>query len=234
MLDHLLDRVSWTSHRSVRGAIRAVVVRFPGLGSTGMRDAADPTELELGDRGILTVWAWQDPWGWMNAQTRDLYDDVVTAVRARLRIASEVPLIASGGSMGGHAALAYAFTSRLRVHACQANCPVCDLPFHYGERPDLPRTMHHAFRSYDDISAALREHSPLHQADRLPDIPYQIIHGVKDQAVGKAKHSDALVDTMRRRGLRIEYIEAPDMAHCGPVTYEQHRRMIDFVFEHAS
>ena len=135
-------------------------------------------------------------------------------------------------SMGGHAALTYAFTSRQKITAVQANCPVCDLPFHYTERVDLPRTMHHAFGSTGDISTTLRAKSPLHQVAKLPDVPYQIIHGGKDTAVGKVQHSDPLVAAMRGRGLRVEYLEEPEMRHCGPLTnHALHRRMVDFVLE---
>ncbi len=80
--------------------------------------------------------------------------------------------------------------SRHRVAACMALWPVCDLLFHYAERVDLPRTMHHAFGSYEDIATPLREHSPLYQVTAMPDIPYLLIHGDKDQAVQKAAHSD--------------------------------------------
>jgi dipeptidyl aminopeptidase/acylaminoacyl peptidase len=231
MLDQLLDRVAWVGARHVVGPVRGLVLRFHGLGAQGMKTSGDPLDLEWASRGALVIEPFHGPWAWMNDGTRDLYDAVVDAVRARLALSAELPLIVTGGSMGGHGALTYAFRSRHRVTACQANCPVCDLPFHYTERPDLPRTMHHAFGSYGDIAAELVARSPLHQAARLPDIPYQIVHGVRDQAVGKARHSDPLVAAMRARGLRIEYIEADEMAHCGPLTWPIHRRMTDFTLE---
>ena len=134
--------------------------------------------------------------------------------------------------MGGHGALLYAIKSRHRVAACMAVCPVCDLPFHYTERPDLPRTMHHAFGSYGDIGQLLIEHSPLHQAELLPRIPYFLIHGELDLRVKKVAHSDLMVAAMRRRGLEVDYVVCPKMYHCVPFDYSIHRRLIDFVLRH--
>lgn len=232
MRDDLLDKLSWNGFKHVQGPVRGIVLRFHGLGNTAMKQGLDPNELEWASHGALLVEAYQDPWGWMNDATRDLFDEVVDGVRARHRLPASLPLILTGGSMGGHGALTYAFTTRQRVTAVQANCPVCDLPFHYTERVDLPRTMHHAFGSTGDISATLNAKSPLHQVAKMPDVPYQILHGGKDQAVGKAQHSDPLVAAMRKRGLKVEYIEEPDMGHCWPLTsYSALRRLTDFVIE---
>ena len=228
-----LGRFAWTNEDFLGGAIRGVILEFPGLGSMGMKgEGPDAQELEWGQAGGLTVAAFQDPWGWMNPQTVAFTDEVVDAVFARHALAPETPVIAIGGSMGGYEALVYSLKGRHPVAAVAANCPVCDLPFHYTERPDLPRTLHHAFGSYGDISEALAAHSPLHQADRLLDVPYLIVHGDEDTAVGKAAHSDKLVEKMRGRGLNVDYREQPGMGHCGPFDWPLSRRWIDFVQEH--
>ena len=134
--------------------------------------------------------------------------------------------------MGGHAALLYSMKSRHRVAACMALWPVCDLPFHYTERPDLPRTMHHAFGSYEDVSAKLEQHSPLHQVKDMPDIPYLIVHGDKDTSVKKAAHSDPMVAAMRQRQLRLEYVECPNLGHGNPMDYATFCKILGFVLSH--
>jgi len=228
----MLDQLSWNGHRYVIGPVRGIVVRFNGLGSMNMKPAADWPDLELASKGALVVEVFQDPWGWMNDDTRDLFDEVVDGVRVRYGLDPSLPLIATGGSMGGHAALAYCFKSRHRITACQVNCPVCDLAYHFGERPDLPRTFYHAYGRDGDVVERLRSNSPLHQAAHMPDIPYQILHGGEDKAVSKEHHSDRLVSTLRDRGLRVEYIEVPEMGHCGPFsTFALVRRFIDFIGE---
>ncbi len=228
----LLDKLAWLSFASVQAPISGIVLRFPGLGTTGMKSDPDPYDLEWGQSGALTVLAYQDPWGWMNSGTLQFIDDLVDAIRERHQLAPEVPLISTGGSMGGHAALLYTMKTRHRVAACMALWPVCDIPFHYTERVDLPRTFHHAYGSYGDISAQLREHSPLHHPEALPDIPYLFVHGDKDQAVGKAAHSDKLVAALRERGRQVEYIERPLLGHGGPMDYPTTRRIAEFVTSH--
>jgi alpha-beta hydrolase superfamily lysophospholipase len=232
MNDALLSQVAWIGDKYVNGPVRGIVLEFPGLGGMGMKgEGPDARELEWGQAGALVVVPFQDPWGWMNPQTVAFTDELVAALFARFALAPDTPVIATGGSMGGHGALIYTLLASRPVAACAANCPVCDLPFHYGERPDLPRTMHHAFGSYGDISAALVAHSPWHQAARMPDVPYLIIHGDEDRAVGKAQHSDKLVAALRGAGRNVEYVEAAGMAHCGPFDWALHRRWTDFVLE---
>jgi dipeptidyl aminopeptidase/acylaminoacyl peptidase len=228
----LLDKFAWTNIDSVKAPITGIVLRFPGLGNTGMKSDPEPLDLEWGQSGALTVLPYHDPWGWMNPAEQAFIDDLVDGLRQRHRLSPEIPLISTGGSMGGHAALLYSLKSRQRVAACLALWPVCDLPFHYTERPDLPRTMHHAFGSYSDITAPLLDHSPLHQVRAMPDIPYLVIHGEKDQAVKKSAHSDFMVAAMRQRKMQIEYIERPNLAHGNPMDYETYRRIVDFVISH--
>jgi len=225
----LLDKVAWLGLDFLKPPITAIMLRFAGLGYTGMKSELDGFEIELSHAGVLTVVVYHDPWGWMNPRTQNLVNDVVEAIRLQHHLGPEIPLFSTGGSMGGHAALLYSLKSRHKVAACMAVCPVCDLPYHYTERPDLPRTMHHAFDNYENIDAALREHSPLHQVHALPDIPYLILHSPKDPAVKKEAHSDPMVAAMRQRNLNVDYLICPLMVHCGPVTYESHRRTVDFI-----
>ena len=107
---------------------------------------------------------------------------------------------------------------------------MCDLKFHFSERRDLPATIRNAFLGYgDDMEALFAEHSPASQVEKMPDIPYLIIHGVKDTGVSKANHSDKLVAQMRKRKMKVEYIELPEMGHCGPLPIEVMQKHIEFV-----
>jgi len=228
----LLDKFAWLSTEYVKQPITGIILRFPGLGSVGLKSDPDPSDLEWGNAGAITVAPYQDPWGWMNPTVVTFIDDLVDAIRLRHQLGSEVPILSTGGSMGGHAALLYSMKSRHRVAACMALWPVCDLPFHYTERPDLPRTMHHAFGSYEDVSAKLEQHSPLHQVKDMPDIPYLIVHGDKDTSVKKAAHSDPMVAAMRQRQLRLEYVECPNLGHGNPMDYATFCKILGFVLSH--
>ena len=230
MNDALLSQVAWIGDKYVSGPIRGVILRFPGLGATGTVGGADPMELEWGQAGGLVVTPYQDPWGWMNPATRAFVDELVSGIFARYDLSADTPVIATGGSMGGHGALLYTLLSARPVAACAANCPVCDLQFHYTERPDLPKTMHHAFGSYGDISEALVAHSPLHQAGQdagraVPDYPRRRGPGGRQGAAfGQAGGGDC-----KSRGLNVDYREQAGMGHCGPFDWALQRRMTEFV-----
>jgi len=226
----LLRQVSWVGDRYVVGKTRGIILRFAGLNATWVRDQQDSYgELTWAAAGGLVVAPYHNPWAWMNDETVNFVDDVVDTIISSLRLPKNIPIISTGGSMGGHGALAYSFKSRHRIAACYAHCPVCDLLFHYSERTDLPRTMHSAFGSYGDIRTRLIANSPLHQIARMPDIPYLFIHGKKDKAVSKKDHSDKLVKAMRKKGRRVQYIEATEMAHCAPTYWPEINAINTFI-----
>jgi len=158
-------------------------------------------------------------------------DELVAALTAQMDLPTDLPVISTGGSMGGHGTLLFTLLTRRPVVACSALFPVCDLLYHYGERPDLPKTMHAAFGDYGDITAKLIERSPLHQVTRMPDVPYLFIHGEKDTAVAKAHHSDRMVVALRALGRNVE---DPEMGHGGPKTLAIERRLTSFAVEHLS
>jgi dipeptidyl aminopeptidase/acylaminoacyl peptidase len=228
----VMRQVAWIGDEYLRGPVKGVVLSFHGLGSGAVKAGPSTEELEWAYAGGLVVYPYHEPWAWMNAQARAMTDDLVDAVYREFALPPEAPLVCTGGSMGGQGSLLYTLRARCPVAACLANCPVCDMKYHFTERPDLPPTMRHAFAAYgDDIDAALAAHSPLAQAAAMPDIPYMIIHGQKDPAVNKARHSDAMVAALRARGLRVEYHEPPHMAHTGPMPLKTLQREVEFVAE---
>ena len=132
--------------------------------------------------------------------------------------------------MGGLSSLLYTRYAKRPIAACHALFPACDLQFHFSERPDLPPTIHHAFRGYaEDWETLLAEHSPLCQVAHMPDIPYLVIMGDLDALVSKARHSDPLVAAMRERGMNVEYVEVPGMGHGSAMPLAVLERQIRFV-----
>lgn len=227
-----IHKFAWLGDTIVRKPVTGVVVKFHGLGYGAMKLEADAEELELADAGALNVFPYYGPWSWMNQEARQSVDALIDRVYAEWGLDESVPLILRGGSMGGLSALVYACYAKRPVAACMANCPVADLPYHYTERVDLPRTMHHAFgHQPEPLSQQLEAHSPIHlaEAEAFPDIPYLIVHGDQDKSVNKARHSDVLVEVMKKRGLHVEYVEVPGMGHCTFNDYSVYRRSLDFV-----
>lgn len=230
MKEELIKKVAWVGDEIVAQPIKGVVLKFSGLGASDLKWQADDDDMAWAANGGLVVVPYHNPWAWMNQDTVDFVDELIEAIRQSYRLEERLPIIATGGSMGGYGALAYTMFSRHKMARCAANCPVCDLPYHYDERADLPRTMHSAFSSYADITDQLIARSPVHQAQKLPGINYLIVHGTQDDAVAKAHHSDVLVAKMRAGGLNIEYLE-PEMGHCGPMPADIYQKWIDFVLE---
>ncbi len=232
MKHELIEKVAWLEHPPEGQPVKGMVLRFSGLGgTTGLKYDADVQEIEWIHAGAMVVHPYHNPWAWMNGATVQFVDELITAIIKKYKLSDSVPIIATGGSMGGHASLTYTLKSKHKIIGSYASCPVCDLLFHYSERSDLPRTFHSAFGSYDQIENELKDFSPLHQAAQMPRIKYFVIHGLKDQAVSKANHSDKLIPELKKNGHDVIYREESNMGHCSPMTYEAYRAATDFVTE---
>jgi dipeptidyl aminopeptidase/acylaminoacyl peptidase len=226
----MIKQVAWVGSHYVRKPIRGVILTFHGLGSGALKEQPTTEELAWAEAGGLVVFPYYGPWSWMNRAARRFTDELVDAVYKHYKLPERTPLISTGGSMGGHAALLYARYSKRPVKACLALYPVCDLKYHFTERPDLPRTILYAFRGYpEDRESLFAEHSPLAQVDSMPKIPYLIVHGDKDAAVSKSRHSDRMVAAMRRKKLKVDYVEVPGMGHGGPMPIQVLEKSIRFV-----
>lgn len=231
MQDKWLESAAWNNAAGLTGEIRAVVVEFHGLGAGGTyRTDGSPLELELARQNILVIAPFYGPWSWMNRLSRAYVDEVVARTYAEFALDEQLPLIASGGSMGGCAALLYCRYGKKTPVACDALYPVCDLPGHYQERPDLPSSMHYAFYGYPEpLEEVLAEHSPLHQVGQMPRIPYLFCHGTADDRVSKRLHSDSMVAALRRLGHTVEYLEVPGMRHGLNVPLGVMQKRLEFI-----
>lgn len=229
----IIKEVAWVGDAQVKTPIRAVVLWFHGLGRIEMKWEPTMQELAFAQAGGLVVHPYYGAWNWMNRQARAFVDDLVDSIFREYKLPDSTPLISTGESMGGQCALLYTRYARRPIACCAVNCPVCDLKYAFHERADVPRTIHFAFRGYaEDIETLLNEHSPVAQAEQMPDIPYQIIHGVRDDGVVMKKHSDKLVPLMRKAGLKVEYLQVPEMVHCSPMPLQVWQRQTDFVIQH--
>ena len=210
-----LRRFAYSNDALIRGRIRGVILRFMGLNGSDMFDEDDARAQSLAEKGIVLLIPYCDPWNWMNARAVAYTEELLSVLRAHYGLPEDLPVVSTGGSMGGQCALVYACYARRTPAACVVNCPVCDLPFHYTERPDLPRTLYSAFMDApeDTLEAALAAHSPLHLAARMPDIPYVVFHCEADRMVNIHSHSERFVAAMRPDH-DVEYITIPGRDHC--------------------
>lgn len=195
--------------------INGIVISFFGLNGNAMFGADTPEGLFYAEKGILYVVPYHNPWAWMNQQAVEYTDEILDVLIDKYDLSDDIPIVSTGGSMGGLSALVYARYAKRTPIACVANCPVCDLVFHYSERPDLPRTLYSAFYNYDgSIQDALKTASPLHLVDQMPKISYHIFHCTKDEAVNINSHSEKFVAAMRALQHNLTFDIVEGRGHC--------------------
>ncbi|MBR4882013.1 MAG: prolyl oligopeptidase family serine peptidase [Clostridia bacterium] len=210
-----LRRFAYHNGDCIKGPIKAVAVFFVGLGGSSMYDNGNEWGESFAKQGVLFVIPYHNPWAWMNRQTVEFTDEIIDVLFKKYDLCKETPIVACGGSMGGQGALVYTAYSKRTPERCVASCPVCDLPYHFTERPDLPRTLYTAFASYEGtLEDALRSASPIHLADKMPQITkYHIFHCEKDEAVNIDKHSRPFVELMEKDH-NVTLYSVPDRTHC--------------------
>ena len=213
-----LRSFAYVNDHIVKHPIRGIALSFFGLNNKDMYSDDKADAVYYAEKGILYVVPYNNPWAWMNRQAVDYTDEILDVLIEKYGLSEHIPIASTGGSMGGMSALIYTFYAKRTPAVCVANCPVCDMPYHYTERPDLPRTIYSAyFREINEagnLNAVLESVSPLHLADRMPDIPYYLFHCDKDKAVNKEQHSDRFVAAMRDAGKRITYHVIHGTGHC--------------------
>jgi len=179
--------------------------------------------------GILLVVPYNNPWAWMNRQAVAYTDEIVDVLMAHYQLPEDLPIVSTGGSMGGQSALVYTKYAKRTPAACVANCPVCDMPYHFTERPDLPRTLYSAFfHEPGTMDDALKRVSPLHLAETMPDVSYHLFHCDADLSVNIDRHSRAFVMKMLRTNHHITFDIVPAKGHCDltPQAHEKYRSYI--------
>ena len=225
----VLKQTAAISDQITKGEIKGVALIFHGLG--GMYPPEyNAEELAWAENGWLLVFPFYGPWSWMNRQARRFVDEVVESVYLHYHLSDDIPLVSTGGSMGGMSALLYCRYGKKAPIACYAKYPVCDTKYHFSEREDLPRSMRSAFYGYqEDFDAVLEEHSPVCQIEYMPHIPYLILHGFDDKAVSKANHSDVLCKEMKEQGFEVSYTELENFGHGGTLPPDVLQNGIDFI-----
>ncbi|MBQ8523142.1 MAG: prolyl oligopeptidase family serine peptidase [Clostridia bacterium] len=206
---------TYSNDKILKGEPRGIVLDFFGLGGQEMFDEDTGAGKMFAEKGIIFLVPYNNPWAWMNRQAVDYTDEIVRVILDHYALPDSTPIVSTGGSMGGLSALVYTRYARITPVCCVANCPVCDLPYHFTERHDLPRTLYSAFYNIEgDVSEALKCASPLHLVDTMPRVPYKIFHCDNDGAVNIEKHSERFVSAMTEAGHDVEYRVVNGRQHC--------------------
>lgn len=210
-----LRNFAYCNDQICKKPIKGLVVFFYGLGSAQMYYEDTEEGRKYAEKGILYLVTYHNPWAWMNRQTVDFVDEIIDVLFKEYNLPNDMPIVSSGGSMGGLSALVYTAYAKRTPVSCVVNCPVCDLPYHFTERYDLPRTLYSAFGTYEGtMDEALRTASPIHLVEKMPEnTDYYIFHCEEDKAVNKQKHSDRFVKKMQEKH-NITYFSIPGRGHC--------------------
>jgi len=210
-----LGNFAYVNDQNCKKPIRGIVISFFGLGCTAMYSEDNEEAAYYAENGIIYVFPYNNPWCWMNPQAIAYTDEIIDVLFEKYGFSEDLPIVVNGGSMGGHSSLVYTRYAKRTPVCCIANCPVCDLPYHYTERPDLPRTIYSAFcKEEGALNDVLKKFSPVHLADTMPSVTYHIFHCDKDQAVNINKHSDLFIANMKAAGKDISYYIVKDKDHC--------------------
>ena len=220
---------TYSNDRQISGTIRGIVINFTGMGCDERFDGTLPDGDWFAERNIVYLIPAGNPWAWMNRQQVDLADQLIDILVAQYSLPEDLPIVTTGPSMGGHGALTYMVYAKRTPVACVANCPVCDMPFHYSERTDLPSSFYSAYL-YEEgtMEEILPRFSPLHlaEAGKLPKAEYTVFHCDKDTLVSKELHSDRFVTAMEKAGYSIHYRIVPDKNHCD-LPPEEHLALLE-------
>lgn len=210
-----LRSFAYINDRIVKQPVCGIVLSFFGLGGMSMFDEDTDEGKFYAEHGILYVLPYNNPWAWMNPQAVAYTDEILDVLFAQYKLAEDTPVVSTGGSMGGQSALVYTRYAKRTPAACVANCPVCDLVYHFTERPDLPRTLYSAFYHEEGtVEEVLAKASPLHLTKEMPKVQYHIFHCDQDKAVNLQKHSGRFVDAMKTLGHELTFDIVPGRGHC--------------------
>lgn len=209
-----LRSFAYSNDHLIQGKVKGIVLNFCGLGNTTIHNSDPGDAFDYAEKGIVYVVPYNNPWSWMNRRAVRYTDEIVSVLCEHLNLGDDVKIVSTGGSMGGLASLVYCVYAKITPCACVANCPVCDLPFHYTERPDLPRTLYSAFSEYEgSLKDALESCSPMHLVDKMPDIPYTVFHCTGDKSVNFEQHSKRFAEAMEKTH-NITLHTVPLRGHC--------------------
>ena len=209
-----LRNFAYVNDKIVKTPIKGIALNFFGLGCQAMYWDDDKYAKFFAENGILWVVPYNNPWAWMNKQAVSYTDEILDVLIEKYNLV-DPKIVSSGGSMGGYSALMYTLNAKRTPVACVADCPVCDLVYHFTERVDLPRTIYSALYNENcSFDEALKNASPYHIAKKMPRVNYHIFHCNKDSAVNIDKHSRTFVEKMQELGFDITFDIVPDRDHC--------------------
>lgn len=209
-----LTEFAFVNEDALRGEARGVVVNFRGFTDQDRRTGSGPFARHLGEKGVLYLLPYTNPWAWANDRAFAFADECLDALYEKYGLTkNETPFMAAGGSMGGMTALLYPLFGSYRPRAVAADCPVCDLRRCLAESEAIRCAFYDAYFHLDPETETAR-HDPMTRAGELPEIPYCVVSGGRDTAVREETQILPFLAGLRARKLDVTHLSVPDMLHC--------------------
>jgi len=197
---------------TLKEPINAVCIDFHGYTDASRFTESNRQATELGKQGIVYVFPYYSVWAWYSKSSRIYNEMVLDAVYEKIGV--DVPLVVSGGSMGGMTALMYSIEGKRRPVGCVVNCPVTDMELVYnkldGVRPAI-------LSAHIEEGLNLKSFSPYHRINDLPDIKYFALFGGEDSCITKDFY---IPFNEKMLGRKYEFYLVPQMPHCDILNYE--------------
>ena len=194
--------------------LRGICVYFHGYTDSTMYESSHEIARALGEQGIAWVFPYYSVWAWMSRNSQEFNEQVICAAYERLKADESIPLIVSGGSMGGLTALNYLVYGKRKAIGCALNCPVTDMNRIFADFYDFRRAILSAHIDQEgDLEDVMGKYSPVRFADRLPQIPYLFVFGENDRYFIE-KQMPPILERFEHYRLPYELIIQPRMGHC--------------------
>lgn len=214
---------------SLKGEPRGIVMNLHGYTDASTFTKSNPYAAAMGEAGIVFVFPYYSVWAWMSKSSFAYLEEVLDVVYAHYGFDENTPFVVTGGSMGGMTAMMYSLYGNKKARACACNCPVTDLPRIFERGKDMRRAIYSA-HNLDErpLSECLEANSPIHNAERLPNIPYYIAFGEKD--LGITAEGMEFCKKMKELGRELSFDVVPEMGHCNLMQFPEYaKKYADFV-----
>ena len=226
-----------TNEALLSGKPRGIVVEFPGLGggsclggTMDMVGYSGDYAKALADSGLLLVYMFSGPWNWMNEGAARFTDLVLEALRERFGLSGDVPVAATGGSMGGLAGLMFPMLSKSNVVLSAVTCPCVDPGKSLFADDVIPRSFLSTLALFDrPLEESLKAISPAENVKKLPDIHYLILCDANDELFPR-EDLEAFGKALRDNGRSVEFITMNGCRH-GEFTPQARERFTTFIIE---
>jgi pimeloyl-ACP methyl ester carboxylesterase len=194
--------------------LRGIILSFSGCGGQEWFTEDTARGKFFGERGILYVLPYNNPWHWMNQQAVGYTDEVLDAVYKKYPALHQLPIAFTGISMGGYSAMIYSIRGKYKPVRYVLNCPCCDLQYQYEHVQLFRRIFYSAvWHEAGTMAETLIDNSPITLAQQLPAVPYYFFHSETDEVLLKAAHSDRMVQRLRQLGHKVTYEEFTGCVH---------------------